>query len=134
MQETTGRAAVERLLRKTADRQTRPRRPRGCLVVQGALACGDESEPVRRQLIRQRAKVLQLLRRRFQQAKENRELGRAVDVRSLARFYTTFLHGMSVQAAGGTSRRELQAMIKDALRAWPKKQSRSRRKRSSRQN
>src|SRR3954465_5697301 len=41
LEEPTARAPVERLLRETADRLADPRHPGGCLIVQGALACGD---------------------------------------------------------------------------------------------
>ena len=50
----TARQAVERVLLAAADVPTRAEGPRGCLLVQGALACGDASESVRRELISRR--------------------------------------------------------------------------------
>src|ERR1700686_2393623 len=41
LQETTSRAVVELLLHGTADVLTSPGSPRGCLLVQGALTCGN---------------------------------------------------------------------------------------------
>src|SRR5688500_8021169 len=44
----TARAVAEQMLRGTVDLLTDPRHPRGCLIVQGALACGEGSERIRR--------------------------------------------------------------------------------------
>jgi hypothetical protein len=41
---------------------------RGCLIVCGALACGEEAEPVRRELARLRQAVVTALRERFERA------------------------------------------------------------------
>src|SRR3954467_11842308 len=50
LQAPTARAVAERTLIGTVDLLTDPRHPRGCLIVQGALACGDASEVVQREL------------------------------------------------------------------------------------
>src|SRR5213592_2067234 len=44
----TARAVAERLLHGSIDLLTDPRHPRGCLMVQGALACGEAADSVRR--------------------------------------------------------------------------------------
>src|ERR1700738_1733525 len=44
--EQTARAVVERLLSGAIDLLTDPRNPGGCLLVQGALACGEAAESV----------------------------------------------------------------------------------------
>src|SRR6059058_4783820 len=41
LREPTARVVVERLLRASIDLVTDSRNPRGCFMVQGALACGD---------------------------------------------------------------------------------------------
>src|SRR6266404_3718152 len=46
----TARAVAETLLRGVAEMQTRPGLPPGCLLVQGALSCSAEGEPIRREL------------------------------------------------------------------------------------
>ena len=51
----TARAVAERVLRGAADELTDPRGPRGCLMVQAALSCGDAGEPIRRELCVRRA-------------------------------------------------------------------------------
>src|SRR5205823_12481892 len=49
LKEPTARAVVERLLYSTVDAMGDSRNPRGCLLVQGALACGDDASGVRRE-------------------------------------------------------------------------------------
>src|SRR3954466_9316356 len=50
MAEPTAREATESLLRATIDSQTRGGQP-GCLLVHGALACAESSDPIKRELI-----------------------------------------------------------------------------------
>jgi AcrR family transcriptional regulator len=119
LDEPTARKVVEQLLRGAADSLTGPRQPRGCLLVQGALACGEDADPVRRELASGRAAGEAALRRRLERAKADRDLPGDSRPADLARFITTVIHGMSVQAAGGASRAELRRVAEMALRAWP---------------
>src|SRR5438094_4700649 len=48
LEESTARAVAQQLLRGTIDLATDRRHPRGCLMVQGALACGETAECIRR--------------------------------------------------------------------------------------
>ena len=113
------REAAERFLNGSADLMTCPENPRGCLMVQGALACGEESEPIRRELSLRRAAGVGLLRERFERAKAEGDLAAGVDAGDLARYVSAVVHGMSVQASGGATRGELQGVIELAMRAWP---------------
>ena len=115
----TARGAVERVLLAAADIPTNGG-PRGCLLVQGALACGDASKSVRRELNSRRADGETELRKRLQRAKAEGDLPRSADPAALARYVVTVAHGMSVEAAGGTSRQQLLQVVKTAMRAWPK--------------
>src|SRR5437868_871309 len=69
MQEKTARSFVERLLRTAAELLTDPHNPPGCLTVTGALAGGEESEPIRKELICRRAQVESLIAQRLKRAK-----------------------------------------------------------------
>src|SRR5207247_10528177 len=115
----TARAVFERLLEGGIKMVANPRQPRGCLAVQGALACGDEAEPVRRQLCAQRERAVALIRERLERAKAEGALPRGADPTALARYAATVMHGMAVQAAGGATAHELRRVAKIALRAWP---------------
>ena len=119
LDEPTARAVAERLLGGTIDVLTDPRNPRGCLMVQGALACGEAAESVRRELASRRASGEGALRRRFERARAEGDLPADSDPADLARYVATVIHGMSVQAAGEASREELRRVAEMALRAWP---------------
>ncbi len=119
LKEPTGRAVAERLLRGAADLLTDPCNPPGCLMVQGALACGEVAEPIRHELILRRAEGEGAIRQRLKRAKSEGDLPHDSNPADLARYIATVIQGMAVQAAGGASRSELQQVIQMALRAWP---------------
>ena len=118
----TARGVFERLLSGAIDLVTCPKNPGGCLAVQGALACGDEAAAARKDLTALRAAGEALLRRRLQRAKADGDLANGASPADLARYAATVVHGISVQAAGGATRRELRRVADLALRAWPAKE------------
>jgi AcrR family transcriptional regulator len=119
LKQSTARQAIEKLFRGAIDMVMNPRHPDGCMLVQGALACGPMAEGIRNELNRSRAAAETAVRRRFERAIAERELPPAADPARLARFILTLLWGMSVQAAGGATRAQLQDVAKIALRCWP---------------
>ncbi len=96
-----------------------PRHPRGCLIVQGALACGDGAAAARRAAADCRAAGVNALRRRFQRAKGEGDLPADASAADLARFVAAVTYGLSVQAASGASRAELTRVARVARSAWP---------------
>src|SRR5216683_1209080 len=110
LQEPTARRAVERLLRESADAGSDPHTPRGCLYVQGALACSGESDCIRTELISRRAAGEAPLRKRLQSAKKEGALSKSADPAGLARYIMAVLHGMSVRSSAGASRKELRGI------------------------
>jgi AcrR family transcriptional regulator len=120
LEEPTARRVAERLLLGAVDLVTNPRHPGGCLVVNGALACGDEAQSIRRELIAHRIKREAALKRRLQRAKSEGDLPATANPADLARYITTIVQGLAIQAASGATRKELQRIAKTALRAWPK--------------
>jgi AcrR family transcriptional regulator len=121
----TARDAVERLLLGAADGLADPHSPRGCLLVQGALACGDEARVIRDELASRRAANEAGLRARLRRAAAEGDLPAGADADDLARFVATVLHGMAVQAAGGAGRAELRRIAQTAMRAWPETKGRT---------
>jgi len=119
LKEPTARAVVERLLRGAADLNTAPHNPGGCLMVQGALACGEAADSIRQELSACRAAGEAAIRRRLQRAKSEGDLSTDADPADLARYLATVLYGMAVQAAGGASRGKLQRVVEMALRTLP---------------
>src|SRR5262249_44137276 len=119
IQEPTARVVVERLLRGSIDLITDPRNPRGCFMVQSALACGESADAVRREMTRRRSAGEAALRERLERAVSEGDLPSTADPAALARYVMTVMHGMAVQAAGGAGRDELAKVAELALRAWP---------------
>src|SRR5436309_1536671 len=120
LKQPTARAVIERLLEAAADALTNPCNPSGCLMVQGALSCGEAADPIRQELIARRGAGEAAIRKRFERAKAAGDLPPGANPADLARFATTLIHGMAIQATGGASRKDLQRVIEIALRAWPK--------------
>ena len=116
LQEPTARRVIERLLRESADAGSDPKLPRGCLYVQGALACGSDSDCIRTELVSRRAAGEALLRKRLQRAKKEGDLPKSSDPAALARYIMAVLHGMSVRSSAGASRKELRGIAETALR------------------
>jgi AcrR family transcriptional regulator len=114
------RDVVEQIFFGAAKMASDPRNPAGCLVVQGALACGDAARSVRKEIAALRAAAKAALRRRFQRAKREGDLPKNADPAELAHYVMTVLHGMAVQSVGGASRDQLRRVAQIALRAWPK--------------
>jgi AcrR family transcriptional regulator len=119
LNEPTARRVAEGLLRAAANGSADHRNPRGCLLVQGALACGEAAESIRQELSARRADGEARLRRRLARARAEGDLPRGADPEDLARFLVTVMHGLAVQAAGGASRGQLRRVAETALRAWP---------------
>ena len=114
------RDVIEKILLGAANMASDPRLPAGCLLVQGALACGDSARPVQRETAARRAASEVALRRRLQRAKREGDLSPQANPAELARYVMTVLQGMAVQGANGAKRDQLRQVARSALRAWPK--------------
>jgi AcrR family transcriptional regulator len=119
LKELTARGVAEKILQGTAEFLGDPNHPPGCLALHGALACGDGAESVRRELIDRRSATTEELRKRLARAKRERDLPADADPAALARYVSAVAQGMSVQAAGGATRKDLLLIVKTAMRAWP---------------
>ncbi len=115
----TAREAVQRLMAGAIDMVMNPRHPDGCLLVHGALASGPAAAPVRRELARRRARAETVVRQRFERAIDAGDLPRKCDARKLAAYIVTVIWGLSVQAAGGAKRSQLEDVAGVVLQAFP---------------
>lgn len=113
------REVVEKLLNGAIALTTGPDRPRGCLNVRHAQACGPASEPVRQGVVSRKLADQAALRQRLERAREAGDLPGDSDPDQLARFVTTLTDGIAVQAAAGATPEELHRVVALALRAWP---------------
>jgi AcrR family transcriptional regulator len=116
----TAYEVASRLLTGVAEELGDKSKPRGCLMVQGALAAGEECDAVKKELARRREASVALVRDRFKRAKKEGDLPKDTDPATLARYVATVIHGMAVQAASGVSRAELRRVAETALKAWPR--------------
>lgn len=119
LEEPTAREVATAILAGTVRTTTRPARPHGCLGVQGALAASAAGSDVRDLLAAWRNDGCCRVRDRFVRAREDGDLPPESDPVLLARYVTTLVFGIAVQASSGVDREELQRMADAALRTWP---------------
>lgn len=119
LDEPTAAGVAAAVLAGTVRTTTCPVSPHGCLGVQGALATGDSGRAARDLLATWRDDSYLRIRERFRRAVDEGDLPPEADPGLLARYVTAVAYGLSVQAAGGVSREELQATADAALHNWP---------------
>jgi AcrR family transcriptional regulator len=118
LDEPTVREAVEHLLRGAVQATTSRGRPKGCLTVQGALACGPDGEGARVELAQWRRTAETSIRARLRRGQQEGDLPGTADPAELARYVATMVQGISVQAAGGTGRAALLRTVELTMIAW----------------
>jgi AcrR family transcriptional regulator len=114
------RDAIAALLMGTARSLTDKANPSGCLLVQGVAGSGEHAQCIRDELNARRLASEKAVRERLKRAKAEGDLPADADPAGLARFIATVTQGMSIQAAGGASRKDLERIAEIALCAWPK--------------
>ena len=115
----TAREVIRRLLYGYADLQTGAGHPPGALETNGALACSNAAEPVRKMLVERRAADERALASRLESARAEGDLPAACDPAALAQFVMAVACGMAVKAASGGKRPALHGVIETALMAVP---------------
>jgi AcrR family transcriptional regulator len=119
LEEPTARAVAENVLHGAVQATTRPDRPAGCLCVQGALATGEGGQSAHDTLVAWRRDGEEALRARFARARDEGDLPTDSDPSLLARYISTVVYGIAVQAATGVPGGELRQIVDLALRSWP---------------
>ena len=117
-EESTARAAVERMLREAAAEYTAPGRPHGCLVIHAATNC--TSPEVEESLRERRNANIAAFENRIRAGIASGELPAGTDAAALARHTGAIIQGMSQQARDGASREELEALAEIAMAIWPR--------------
>jgi AcrR family transcriptional regulator len=115
--EPTARKIIERLLLGAAKMLSERCHPSGCLMVQAALSCGNNSQAVRKDLMQRRLAGESDIRQRLERAQAEGDLPAHLNPADLARFIATVTYGMSVQAASGARRSELVRVAELAIKA-----------------
>jgi AcrR family transcriptional regulator len=96
---------------------TNGRNPPGCLLVQSGLSCSDQDIPD--VLAQHRAEKEKTLRERFERDRKDGNLPKSANPAVLASYLVAMANGMCVQASAGASTKDLMAVVKLALDAWP---------------
>jgi AcrR family transcriptional regulator len=115
----TAREVAEALLRGAVERQTGVDTPHGCLAVLGATTHPDTESPIARALITARTAGEDAVCERFARARDDGDLSADCDPAELAAYVRTVIYGMTVKAAGGATRPQLERVVDLAMRAWP---------------
>jgi AcrR family transcriptional regulator len=123
LEKPTLRQVATSLLHGTVEFLSQPGQPRGCLTIQGALACGDDAEPIKQMAILWRKSGEQALRQRILKARGDGELTNKTNPAELARFLSTLMAGLGIQAANGATRDQMKRVADMALRTLPLKKS-----------
>lgn len=110
LREPTLDRVLERLFSGAIDLAMNPKHPDGCLLVHGALATGPSCKSIVRALALRRAAAETAVKQRLQMCILAGELSRDASAEDLARFLITVIWGMSVQAAGGATREQLESI------------------------
>ncbi|MEO6392004.1 MAG: TetR/AcrR family transcriptional regulator [Pyrinomonadaceae bacterium] len=119
LDQPTALAVVESMLQGVVRLQTRPGTPAGCFMVQAALVTGDGAKGVCEELRSRRSAGEVALRKRLQRAKKEGDLSSDANPADLARYVSTVIRGLAVQAASGATSAELRRVVQLTLRAWP---------------
>lgn len=108
------RDAIHAMLRATADEITRPDTPHGCMLILAAPTGAVENHAVREFLADRRRDQFTTIRERLA-----RDLALSpAGLDAVARYYTTVVQGLSVQARDGATRTELEGVVTCAMAAW----------------
>ncbi|MFJ8842050.1 TetR/AcrR family transcriptional regulator [Streptomyces cyaneofuscatus] len=117
-EEPTARGAVEAMLRGNIDTFADPNTPAGCMIVLAAANCSQQNREVGEYLAGWRRRAVAELEARLEQAVSEGELAPGTDVRSIAAFYATVLHGLSVEARDGVPLERLSSTVDHAVALW----------------
>ncbi len=119
MKEPSARLVVEKFLMRAVEFFCDKSTPNGCMIVQGALTCGQSSSAIQQELIAYRSRIETMLTKRFELAKTQDDLPPSLNTKQLAKYIATIHQGMSVQATSGATREELTAIVEIALKNLP---------------
>lgn len=115
----TAREVVERRFASQLDSLCDKSHPLGCFAIQAVARSGDCSSPLGQKLSEFCQSAHEALVKRLRRAKAEGDLPPEADPAALARYVTTVAQGLSLQAAAGVKRAELQRVVEIALRGWP---------------
>jgi AcrR family transcriptional regulator len=105
LNEPTARRVAEVLLRGAVDNASSTNEPHGCLGVITSVACGEEAQSIREDVL--------------ERAKKEGDLPAHVEVESLTNLLYAIVQGVCIQAVSGATRDELNRLVDTGLAMWP---------------
>ncbi len=115
LNEKTAVEVIAVMLRQAARANMQPSKPRGCLGINGALACSDQSLGIQEALNKRREASFAALRDRLKRAQREGDVAQEIDAGALARLVMTLMQGVAVQAKAGTSRAQIDRVLEMAI-------------------
>ena len=118
-EQPTARAAVQAMLHATADQITGPDTPHYCMLILAAPTGAVENHAVRDFLADRRRDMHTIIKDRLARGVTEGDLTtQPSSLDAIARYYTTVVQGLSIQARDGATRAELETVIACAMAAW----------------
>jgi AcrR family transcriptional regulator len=114
----TAREAIGQMMRIAAESSSLPGKPRGCMIVLGAMNCHASSKDPQEYLRAIRRRAPKLVKQRLDRAVAAGELPATLDTSAIAAFYVTVVQGIAVRGGDGASRAALLAAADGAMAAW----------------
>ena len=95
---------------------TTPGHPPTCMTLAGAVGCSLDASPARDLMTAIRKQNQVALKVRLLKARKSGELSKEINVEDYARYLSTIVAGLSIQAANGSTKTELNRTAQMALR------------------
>lgn len=112
------RLAIEQLLTNAVETYTQQNQPRGCMVVLSLTNYSSENEDIMRWLANYRLARTESIIQRLNKGIELGDLPESTDTQALGDYFATFLHGISIQARDGISKKRLLTMVGITMSAF----------------
>ena len=116
LEEPTLAKVVRALFDSTVAFLTTPGHPPTCMTLAGAVGCSLDASPARDLMTEIRKQNQVALRQRLLTARKSGELAKDLDVDDYARYLSTLVAGLSIQAANGSTKAQLKRTAQMALR------------------
>jgi AcrR family transcriptional regulator len=116
LEEPTLEKVVRALFDNTVAFLTTPGHPARCMTLSGAVGCSADATPARDIMTEIRKQNEAVMRERFIRARKSGELPKGINVDDYTRYLSAIIGGLSIQAANGSTKAELNRTAQMALR------------------
>jgi len=119
LEQPTARGFAEALLRGAVDNASSTDEPHGCLGVITSVACGEEAQSIREDVLERGKVAKRALIDRFERAKTEGDLPADIEIEALTNLLYAVVQGICIQAGSGATRDELNRLVDTGLMMWP---------------